>query len=111
MTHDVITLEEKGWCALSSGASAATAFYDDLLDEHVVMALPGMVLLHDRAEALRSLVGQSCATYELEHFVLLEPTDEVVVVVYGVTAQRLGGQPYSALVGSTYVKREGASGG
>lgn len=107
MTRDVIKLEEQGWRALSSSPSQATAFYEEVLDEQVVMALPGNLLLDDRSEILRSLAGQPWATFELEHLVLLEPTDGMAVVVYGVVAQRQGGRPYSALVTSTYVQREG----
>jgi hypothetical protein len=107
VTRDVVKLEEQGWRALSSSPSQATTFYEDVLDEQVVMALPDNVLLHDRSEILRSLAGQPWATYELEQLVLLEPTDDIAVVVYGVVARRQGSRPYSALVTSTYVLREG----
>jgi hypothetical protein len=106
MTRDVIRLEEEGWRALSSSPAVATKFYGEVLDERAVMVLPGNMLLHDRAEILRSLAAQPWQTYELEQFLLLEPADGIAIVVYGATAHRQGGPRYSALVSSTYVRRQ-----
>ena len=105
MNREVIRLEEEGWQALSSSPAAATEFYDGVLDERVVMLLPGNTLLKDRAQILQSMAGQPWQAYELKQLALHEPADDIAVVVYSATAHRQGSQKYSALVSSTYVRR------
>lgn len=105
MNREVIRLEEEGWQALSSSPAAATEFYEDVLDERVVMLLPGNTLLDDRAQILQSMAGQPWQAYDLEQLVLHEPADDIAIVVYGATAHRQDSQQYSALVSSTYVRR------
>lgn len=106
VTRDVVKLEEQGWRALSSSPGEAVAFYDDVLDERVVMVLPGGTILDDRAAILDSMSGSPWASYEIEGLLLVQPTDDVVAVVYAVTARRAGDPEYSAHVASTYVRRD-----
>ena len=86
MNREVIRLEEEGWQALSSSPAAATEFYDGVLDERVVMLLPGNTLLKDRAQILQSMAGQPWQAYELKQLALHEPADDIAVVVYSATA-------------------------
>jgi hypothetical protein len=106
MTEDKLaTLEREGWDALSSHGEAARAFYDRVLDEQVVMLLPGGMVLDDRETIIESMSGQPWARYTLEHLRSFQPTPDIGLVTYGVVAER-DGQEYSALMSSTYVRRK-----
>jgi hypothetical protein len=107
MTTDELTaLERQGWDALSSSGEAARAFYDDVLDDQPVMLLPGGMRLDVRESIVESMSGQPWSSYALEDVRALLPTPDVGVVTYGVVAER-DGRRYSALMSSTYVRREG----
>jgi hypothetical protein len=103
--EDLVALEESGWQALSSGGAVAREFYDGVLDDEVVMLLPGGMRLDDRALMLDAMAGQPWASHMLEDPHVLPVTDHVAVVTYGVVAQREGAPTYSALISSTYVRR------
>ena len=106
MAEDILTvLERQGWDALSSDGEAARAFYDRVLDEQVMMLLPGGMTLDDRATIVESMSGQPWNDYALEDLRSFEPTPGTGVVTYGVVADR-DGQKYSALMSSVYVRRE-----
>jgi hypothetical protein len=106
--HDeLIALETDGWHALSADAAAAQAFYGDVLDETVVMLLPGGLRLADRGAILDSMGGAPWASFELEDPQVVMLGDDGAVVVYGVVAVR-DGTEYAALVSSAYVRRDGA---
>ncbi|MGY1760283.1 nuclear transport factor 2 family protein [Geodermatophilus sp. SYSU D00779] len=105
---ELIALEEEGWRALSDGPGAATAFYERVLDEEVVMLLPGGLRLDDRATVIASLAGPPpWAAYDLESPRVLPLGEDAAVVTYGVVARRGGAAPYSALMSSVYVRRGG----
>ena len=104
---ELIALEEEGWQALSDGPEAATAFYERVLDDEVVMLLPGGLRLDDRATVIASLTGPPWASYELEGPRVLPLGEDTAVVVYGVVAHRDGAAPYSALMSSVYARRGG----
>ena len=107
MTDDLIALEERGWQALSGAADGESAeqFYGRILDANVAMLLPGGMRLTDRDEILRSMSGAPWDAFELEDPRVLELGPDGAVVVYGVVAER-DASPYSALVSSTYVRRD-----
>lgn len=104
---ELVELEEQGWRALSSTGQAATGFYERVLDHTVLMVLPGGVMLDNRSAILRSMSGQPWSRFALDDVRILHITPDVGVVAYGVVAQREGSPPYSALVSSSYVRREG----
>lgn len=105
MVDEPTTLEEEGWQALSATPEQAARFYDRVLDEAVVMLLPGGLVLDDRATIIRSMSGQPWSSYQLEDLRALRPAPDTAVVTYGVTADRAGAATYSALVSSVYVRR------
>jgi hypothetical protein len=102
---ELIRLEEQGWRALSSTGEAAAEFYDRILDDRVVMLLPGGMVLDDRAAIVQSMSGQPWSSFELDDLRVLQPTADTAVVTYGVVAQREGSPEYSALMSSLYVRR------
>ena len=102
---ELIELEEQGWRALSSDPGTATAFYDRILDEQVVMLLPGGLRLDDRAVILAAMGGPPWASARLEDPRVLPLSADTAVVTYGAVAERPGSPPYSALMSSVYVRR------
>ena len=107
MTEDELTvLERDGWEALASGGEVAQAFYDRVLDGEVLMLFPGGMVLDDRAAIVESMGGPPWTRYELEDVRALRLTPDAGVVAYGVVAER-DGKEYSALISSTYVRRDG----
>ena len=105
MSDGLIELERRGWQALSTSAAAALAFYDEILDEEVVMLLPGGLMLDERRAILDSMAGPPWSSYELRDARAWHPTADTGIVVYGVTAVRGGGSPYEAVMSSVYVRR------
>ena len=106
--HDeLIPLEIDGWHALSADGAAAKAFYGRVLDDAVVMLLPGGLRLTDRAAILDSMGGAPWTSFDLEDPQVVRLGEDGSVVVYGVVAVRDGAE-YSALVSSAYVRRDGA---
>jgi hypothetical protein len=103
---NVVELELQGWRALSSTGKQARAFYERVLDDRVLMLLPGGVVLDDRTTILQTMSRQPWAAYKLEKAVVLALSPDVAVVAYGVVARRAGAAVYSAQVSSTYVRRE-----
>jgi hypothetical protein len=102
---ELIELEEQGWRALSSTGEAAAEFYEQVLDDTVVMLLPGGMALDDRAAIVQSMSGQPWSSFELDDLRVLQPTTDTAVVTYGVVAQREGATEYSALMSGMYVRR------
>ncbi|GAA3383779.1 nuclear transport factor 2 family protein [Cryptosporangium minutisporangium] len=105
-SDEVTTLEEQGWRALASGPAAALEFYERVLDDAVLMLLPGGLALDDRDTILKSMSGQPWASFELSDWRVVRPTPDTAVVAYRADAQRDGSAPYSALISSVYVRRQ-----
>jgi hypothetical protein len=102
---ELAVLERQGWDALSADGERARAFYEQVLDEHALMLLPGGMVLSDRAAILDSMSGAPWSRYRLEDVRCLHATPDVGVIAYGVVAERDGSE-YSALVSSTYARRD-----
>jgi hypothetical protein len=102
---ELIELEKQGWRALSSTGEAAAEFYERVLDDTVVMLLPGAMVLDDRAAIVQSMSGQPWSSFELRDLRVIHPTADTAVVTYAVVAQRQGTLEYSALMSSLYVQR------
>jgi hypothetical protein len=102
---ELIELEEQGWRALSSTGEAAAEFYERVLDDTVVMLLPGGMVLDDRAAIVQSMSGQPWSSFELRDLRVIQPTADTAIVTYAVVAQRQGALEYSAHMSSLYVHR------
>jgi hypothetical protein len=98
-------LERAGWQALATGPREATAFYEHVLDDTVLMLLPGGLVIDDRAAVVSSMGGSPWTAYHLDDVRELHPTDDTAVVAYAAVAERVGSPAYSALVSSLYVRR------
>jgi Domain of unknown function (DUF4440) len=103
-------LEERGWQALATAptdaGTAALDFYGRVLDDTVVMLLPGGLVLDDRAAIVESMGGPPWSAYRIERLVERRPTADTALVTYGVVARRGDDPEYSALIASLYVRRD-----
>ncbi len=104
MDDELIRLEREGWEALSSGRGGD--YYREHLTDDAVMAFPfGVLTRKVTIQAMESAPPWS--TYEIEDTRVVELTEDSGMVVYRATAQRAGEEAYSAVVSSTYVRRDG----
>src|SRR4051794_22895429 len=103
---DLTALERQGWDALSSDGQTARAFYEPVLDDGVLMLLPGGWVLDDRAAIVESMSGQPWSRYRLDDLRSSRPTPDTGLVTYSAVAER-DGQTYRALMSSLYVRRGG----
>ena len=105
-TTELLDLEREGWDALSTDGEAATAYYDRVLADDVLMLLPGGMVIDDRATVVESMKGAAWQSYEMtdEHVVPLG--EDSAVVGYRATATR-DDEPYTALFNSTYARSGG----
>jgi hypothetical protein len=102
---ELAVLEREGWDALSTSGEAARAFFEHVLDDNVVMLLPGGTALDERAGIIESMSGQPWTRFSLGDVRTFRPTPVTGLVTYGVDAER-DGQTYSALMSSLYVRRD-----
>lgn len=101
---ELFDLEQKGWQALSREGEAGKRFYEFILREDAVMLLPNGMRIEGRERILQSFGTQPWKTFQIENAKVISLSVNAATLVYRVTAQREGGQPYEALVSSTYVR-------
>lgn len=104
MSEDLEALERRSWEALATEGQAR-AFFEQVLDEDVVMLLPGGLVLADRSSALTAMSGPPWQSYRLESVQVRRPTVDTGLVTYSAVAAREGQPTYSALMSSLYVRR------
>nr|WP_297429562.1 DUF4440 domain-containing protein [uncultured Actinotalea sp.] len=104
--HDVLDVEVRGWEALSTGAAEATAFYREVLDDDVVMLLPGGLVLRGADAVLPALGTDPWQGFAIADPEVRSPAPDVALLTYAVAAHR-GGPRYEALVTSVYARRDG----
>lgn len=104
--QDLLDLEQAGWEALSSTPEDAARFYGDVLAPQVLMLLPGGMVIDDRQHAIDSMSGTPWDRFELGQERVHDLGEGCAAVAYRATASR-GGQDYTALCTSTYVRSDG----
>ncbi len=107
MMQDLIELEEQGWQALSSEGEASKKFYSSVLRDDAIMLFPGGMLVDGKEKILGSLDTQPWKSFQIEELQVISLSENAAVLVYKVTAQREGSDPYVALITSTYVLSDG----
>lgn len=100
----LVDVEREGWEALSSGRGGA--YYREHLTDDALMAFSFGVMTRDEAIAAMES-APPWASYEMKDPRVVELTEDSGVVVYAVEARRDGQEPYSAVVSSTFVRRDG----
>lgn len=106
--QELIALEEQGWQALSSGREASLRFYRSVLRDDAAMLFPGGMRISGKENILASLAAQPWESFRIEDPQVISLSEKAAVLVYSVTAQRKGSDPYVALISSTYVLGDGA---
>jgi Domain of unknown function (DUF4440) len=102
--QELIQVERRGWDALCSD-NAAT-YYREHLTEDALMAFPFGLM--DREEALRAMAAaEPWSRYDMQDPRVVSLGPDAGVVVYTVTAQRQGQEPFTAVLSSTFVRRDG----
>lgn len=102
---DLLDLERRAWEALSTDGDAAAAFYGSVLDDEVLILLPGGLVVDDRQSVIDSMRGAPWDSFELADERVLEVDDRTAIVAYRATARRADDE-YRALLNSTYVRRD-----
>jgi hypothetical protein len=102
--QELLELEERGWHALATKGNAGQVFYASILRDDAVMLFPGGLRIEGRERILESLGSQPWDSFRIEDAQVLPLTSSAAAVVYKVTAQREGSEPYVALLCSTYVR-------
>lgn len=105
--QDLINLEEQGWQALSTGIEASKKFYSSTLRDDAIMLFPGGMLIEGKEKILQSLAVQPWKSFQIEEPRVILLSESAEALVYRVTAQREGSEPYVALINSTYELRGG----
>lgn len=101
LAEQLIAIEREGWEALVAGHGGA--YYREHLAANAVMAFPFGVL--DREAAIDAIdSAPPWERFEMRDPKVVELSDSSGVVVYSVTAQRPGQEPYSAVISSTFVR-------
>jgi hypothetical protein len=104
LAQELIQVERRGWEALCS--DDAVAYYRRHLIEEALMAFPFGLM--DREEALGAMeAARPWSHYDMKEPRVIALAPDCGVVVYAVTAQREGEDPFSAVVSSTFVRRDG----
>ncbi len=101
--QDLIDLEEQGWQALSTEGDAGKKFYSSVLRDDAIMLFPGGQIIDGKKSILESFSAQPWKSFHLEGMKVISLSENAAVLVYKVTAQREGKDPYVALINSTYV--------
>ena len=102
--EELVDLEQQGWIALSTEGGTGREFYGSVLREDAVMLFPGGRRIDGREPILESIGTQPWEAFRIENPQVVVLTPSSATVVYRVTAQRKGSQPYVALISSTYVR-------
>ena len=105
--QDLIEIEEQGWLALSSAGEASKKFYNSVLRDDAIMLFPGGTLIDGKEKILASLAAQPWKSFQIEEPQVISLSENAGVLIYRVTAQREGSDPYVALISSTYVLSDG----
>jgi hypothetical protein len=105
--QELIRLEEQGWQALIEKGYAGRTFYSSILREEAVMLFPGGLLLQGKQAILETIGPQPWQSFQMEGVQTISLSENTGVVLYKVTAQHNGPEPYVALISSTYARSDG----
>lgn len=105
--QELIELEEEGWRALSSEGNAGKKHYESVLHDDAVMLFPGGMRIEGKGQILASLAAQPWQRYQIEAPKVITLSEDAALLIYRVTAQREGQDPYEALISSAYVRSSG----
>ena len=104
VSEELVALERRGWEALCTPGGAD--YYREHLADDALMAFPFGVL--DRQHSLEAMErAEPWARFELDEPRVVQLGPDAGVVVYRASAQREGEEPFTAVMSSTFVRRNG----
>ncbi len=104
LEETLIEAERDGWSALTTPAGGA--YYREHLADDALMAFAFGVL--DREQAIEAMQSAPpWAEFEMRDPRVVALTEDSGVVVYSVVAHRSSEPSYSAVISSTFVRRDG----
>jgi hypothetical protein len=104
LAQELIDAEREGWEALASGHGGE--HYRMHLAPNAVMAFPFGVM--SRQEAIDAMeAAPPWSSFDLVDPQVVELSSDSGIVVYRVSAQRAGAEPYAAIVSSTFIRGGG----
>lgn len=88
------------------------AFFRDHLDDRCLLAFPQMGEMHgvksrDEVAATASTQPGRWKDLNMSDRHVVRPAEDVAIISYRADVKRFDGEPYAALIGSGYVKRDG----
>ena len=101
LQDDLLAMEQQLW----SGGKTA---YRQTLDNDCLVAFTEMVGVSSRDAIADQADAGRWHDLDLEPEAFLQPTNDVAILTYRVSAVRGNDQPYNARVSSGYVRRDGA---
>ncbi len=102
-TGSLLELERRGWASLCDGTG--DAFYGDLMTEDALMVLANGATM-TREDVVASLAAAPpWAGYEIADERFVEAGPDAVALVYTGTGHRDGGEDFTGVMTSTYVRR------
>jgi hypothetical protein len=105
LEETLIEAEREGWAALTT--TEGGSYYREHLAADALMAFPFGVI--DREQAIEAMESAPpWAEFEMRDPRVVALTEHSGVVVYSVVARRDRQEPYSAVISSAYVLRDGA---
>ena len=104
LQDNLFTIEEGFWLG-------DQAFFRDHLDDRCLIAFPQAGEMHglksrEEVAATASTQPGRWRDLEMSSRHIVQPADGVAIISYRADAKRFDGEPYAALVGSGYVRRE-----
>ncbi|HEV8338259.1 MAG TPA: nuclear transport factor 2 family protein [bacterium] len=105
----LIGLEEQGWQALSSEREISRKFYYSVLRDDAIMLFPGGMVINGKEKILEAMdAAEPWRSFQIEEPRVISLSEAAAVLVYRVTAQRKGRDPYKALMSSAYALHDGS---
>lgn len=104
--EEIVELEKQGLQTLASQGDAGRRFYGSVLRD-AVMLFGGGIVVQGRQRILDSFGATPWKSFLMENVKVIPLNENAAVVAYKVTAQREGGPPYVALIGSAYARCRG----
>ena len=105
MKQEISAFEHNGWKALSTDRLIARAYYEKLLDDAVVMMLPGGIEMRSAKAVLDSFSERPWDWFKIDDENVINLDTGIRLMTYRVSAQRQGEEIYRALVSSIYHRK------
>jgi hypothetical protein len=101
ISKELMAIEKDFW-------TGGEAYYKEHVDRECLVAFPEMAGAMGNAEiAASAKEGRRWRDLKIDPVDEVNPSGDVAIITYNVTATKQDGEPYAALVSTGYVKRPG----